>query len=261
MNISNAQPLTAGGSGALQGQGAAGAVSGPGSGPGAPAWAPSADALPSGDQAVSAEVQTAASYLQTASGYLGQIQSILEQMASGSTTAPAGAPAAFPKLQEELLGIIGGPAGSSATGASFDGSALFGGPGASMTVATGLSAASPVAVAGPNLRQGALQSLIDQAPDGSFSMAAASPGVLSSAMEQASAASLSLDSGLAHLGATVAAPEAEGQTVTPGPILSPSEAATATAGAVRTILAQGDRALAAYSGQATPSLMGLLQAL
>ncbi len=178
----------------------------------------------------------------------------------------AASPAAdsFTGYQSELRGIIGGSseeiggaAGASTQGATYDGAELFGASGVGGAFETGLAAMPSVNVAVPNLRQGAVLGLIDQGPDGTFSMTASSPGAaatISSAAAQVSSGALAVAGSqeqldLASTGATGAS----------GAMGSPADAASSTAAAARAIAGNWSGALAANSGRSLQSILGLLQ--
>lgn len=282
MNIANARSALASALGLGQkqlafdlvpGASAPGSVVG-GTGSGSEAQAPSGT-LPSGGQGASASLQAAASLLQTASGYLGEIQRMLGEMAgiaqaASGGGAQSGASAEFSSLQGQLRGIIGGSTceiggveGSSAAGASFDGAELFGSSGAEVATEAGDSSMPSLVVASPNLRQGALLSLVAQDCSGSFLLAASSPDaatVISSALAQACSAGSALDASQAQV--VAASAEADAATGGGAPaIASASDASDGAAFAARSILSQWDTALAASSGQSSQCALGLLQAI
>ncbi len=230
--------------------------------------------LQPGSPASHAELQTAASYAQAASGYVGRLSELLQQMAglssrarSGTADVRDGAASGFEAAQEELRSIVGGTpgeiGGSGSPGAVFGGSDMFGPSSGSATVATGLATQPSVTLGANelNLRQGAILRLLGQDASGSFELGASDPRVpqaISDAVHQVSSATGAVDRTQAMVG--IASAEVPvGEENLASAVVTPPDAAKASASAARAIMGLRGTAVAAFSGLAPQPFVGLLQ--
>jgi hypothetical protein len=269
MNVSTAQALQPNGpAGVPQGEAApssTGAAGGADAAVGAPAALPSANPNPY------AGLQTAAAYVQVASGYLGRMGDILSRMeavaqpGSASTGASGPAASAFSQLQTELQAILGGSPGtggddaSSSSGATFEGSPLFGAQQPAAAIRTGLASLPSVSVGVPGLRQGALLSLVAQDASGGFATSVSSPDVAST-LAAASQQVASAADGIGRSQATIDAGSVDALAADDPfqALSSPAGAAAAVHYLAGAILGQGNSAAASISRLSPQSVLGLL---
>jgi len=229
---------------------------------------PSSDLTSGTTQATAAGLQTAASYTQTATGYLSQMQELLTQMKAlaGSTTAADATQ--FANLQTQLRALvggstaqIGGSTGVDAPEASFEGQALFGPASAGVTVDTGLADAPAVTVAGVDLQQGAIASLITQDDSGDFTTVAGSAdtsATVDAALQQVTTATAAMGDAQSKIDVAASAVQLGADNLA-SMLASTDEGQAASQYAAYSIAGQPDAALSAQSGGSSATVLSLLQ--